>query len=483
MSSVVVLGGSIAGLTSALLLSRAGHQVTVLERDADPLPSHWSTAARWPRASVPQTHHAHSFSGRVRRFLALRLPDLLEDLETNGSETYHQGEWLPATAVGADQVDPRRLADLASLGCRRTTFEWVLRRRVAAQPGLALHTGVTVTGLRWQPGKAGQPPRANGVLTRERGEIRADIVIDATGRRSRLVHWAREAGVVIPEQSEDCEIVAHTRFFRILDPSAMPRMPRGNVTTVVLDGCGAYAFLADNSTVAVVLARHPYDAGLARMRDPGTFEAMASLVPAVAPWVDPLLSAPISGVAVMAGLRNSMRHFLDSGRPRLMGVYPVGDAFCVTDPAYGRGVALASAQVEMVVDAINATPDPSVEQAERVYRSLTTFSAPWLRDCVRHDRARTAGWRAAIGLPPSQLPLLDTAVPFGTAAAAAAVDAQIWVDLARVMNVVQHPGTVFDNPALAERIAGLDLPALPAQPRRADLLRVVQRQPSSTRVA
>ncbi|MCX6534528.1 MAG: FAD-dependent oxidoreductase [Actinobacteria bacterium] len=48
---VVVVGGGVAGLSTSLKLSRAGHQVTVLERDDTPMPENADDAFDWDRCS------------------------------------------------------------------------------------------------------------------------------------------------------------------------------------------------------------------------------------------------------------------------------------------------------------------------------------------------------------------------------------------------------------------------------------------------
>jgi glycine/D-amino acid oxidase-like deaminating enzyme len=48
MADVLVLGGGICGLATAILLVRDGHAVTVVERDAEPLPESAAAAAGTP---------------------------------------------------------------------------------------------------------------------------------------------------------------------------------------------------------------------------------------------------------------------------------------------------------------------------------------------------------------------------------------------------------------------------------------------------
>jgi 2-polyprenyl-6-methoxyphenol hydroxylase-like FAD-dependent oxidoreductase len=59
MAQVLVLGGGMCGLTTALLLARDGHQITVVERDpAEPPPAAQAWQA-WQRPGVNQFRPSH----------------------------------------------------------------------------------------------------------------------------------------------------------------------------------------------------------------------------------------------------------------------------------------------------------------------------------------------------------------------------------------------------------------------------------------
>ena len=81
MSRAVVIGGSLAGLTTALALSRAGWQVDVVERDPMPDGSNAHEVFRqYPRPAVPQSGHRHNFFSLITVTLRARGPDVLERL-------------------------------------------------------------------------------------------------------------------------------------------------------------------------------------------------------------------------------------------------------------------------------------------------------------------------------------------------------------------------------------------------------------------
>src|SRR5262245_44335848 len=69
MSEILVMGGGVAGLCSAMLLARDGHHVTVLERDACPPPEPADAWSGWERRGVNQFRLAHAFLPRFRATL------------------------------------------------------------------------------------------------------------------------------------------------------------------------------------------------------------------------------------------------------------------------------------------------------------------------------------------------------------------------------------------------------------------------------
>src|SRR3954452_19802603 len=99
MAEVVVIGGGIAGLGTALAMSRVGQlDVTVLERDHAPLPDDADDAfALWPRRGAPQVRHSHAFLARLHNLLRDRAPDVLDGLRAAGATDLSFTDPLPET--------------------------------------------------------------------------------------------------------------------------------------------------------------------------------------------------------------------------------------------------------------------------------------------------------------------------------------------------------------------------------------------------
>src|SRR5258708_1339895 len=66
MSKILVLGGGIVGLSTAMMLARRGHDVTVFERDTEAVPSSPEEAWHaWERRGVAQFRQS-SLPARAR---------------------------------------------------------------------------------------------------------------------------------------------------------------------------------------------------------------------------------------------------------------------------------------------------------------------------------------------------------------------------------------------------------------------------------
>ena len=105
MARIVVLGGGVCGLTAGMLLARDGHEVTVLERDAAPVPESVDEAwEQWSRDGVTQFRMAHFLQPAGRVVLEEALPDVLQALVSAGAlrldraraDAPQPGRWRPA---------------------------------------------------------------------------------------------------------------------------------------------------------------------------------------------------------------------------------------------------------------------------------------------------------------------------------------------------------------------------------------------------
>ena len=142
---ITVVGGGVAGLSAALKLGRLGHTVTLIERDRTAMPETPDAAFEWVRRGAPQVRHSHAFLGRLRTSLARNEPDVLEALLEAGATEMRFGDNLPPEMTNF--VREPGDDELVMLACRRTTFEWVLRRMALDEGNVTFEGGRAVVGL------------------------------------------------------------------------------------------------------------------------------------------------------------------------------------------------------------------------------------------------------------------------------------------------------------------------------------------------
>jgi 2-polyprenyl-6-methoxyphenol hydroxylase-like FAD-dependent oxidoreductase len=135
-----IVGGGTCGLATAMLLARAGFEVTVIERDAEePPPVGEDVFTCWKRRGVPQFHQAHFVQSRFRILIQRELPDVYEALVAAGGTRFDMLAAMPPFI--ADRT-PREVDErLWTMTARRPVLESVFARAAQDEPRLDLRRG------------------------------------------------------------------------------------------------------------------------------------------------------------------------------------------------------------------------------------------------------------------------------------------------------------------------------------------------------
>ena len=437
VTDVLVIGAGVAGLGTALALGRDGHRVTVLERDATPLPAQVSDAFWWDRRGAPQVRHSHMFLARLRNLLRDGYPDVRQALLEAGATELTIADMTP------EGMDPTPLPgdeDLAMIACRRTTFEWVLRTKVLECDHVDFRDGVIVDGVLVEDG------RVVGVRTKDGEEIRADVTVAANGRRSEFPRWVREAGLgEIEEVTEDTGIVYWSRFYKLLPGATEPKQegPIGGDL-----GYMKFAvFPGDNGTFSVTLATNNDDDVFRGLGKEELFDEVVKHLVPTAPWVDPEVSEPITPVHPMAKLLNRVRHVVKDGVPVAPGLLAVGDAAVCTNPLYGRGCALGFVHADLLRDALRDHPGDPVAQALALHEGTERELMPWYKASVAGD-ARNR--RIAHGEASPEDEFLGTILK--EVGPAMRTDPVLFRAFMRMFNLLEDPDSLMTNPELIGKV-------------------------------
>ena len=465
---MAVVGGGAGGMFASVLLARAGHEVTVVKQDRSEVAPDVEAAAETAyRSSAPQIVQPHIVMARCRNLLRYLLPDVYDQVIAAGASDVPLALHMPPTLADREARDGDEL--LSTLATRRSTLDWVLRRAVLAEPRVTVLAPVRAVGLL---SRAGDPPHVIGVRT-EGGEIRADLVVDAAGRRSAVDDWLSAIGARPPATwSAECGVAYFTRHYRVRPGAALPGPPTSRLV-VGLDEFTAGIWGADNAVMQVAVAPLATDRRFRTLRNPDVHAAVVRTVAPLAPWLDAL--EPITAVFQMAGLHNTLRRLVVDGEPVVTGLSAVGDSVCTTNPTLGRGLALALWGASDLVATLDEHGDSCVDQALALDACVGEHVAPFYEDQARIDEARLAMLRHAIlgePAPPTPPPISDR-VTYSQLRTAALYDPTAFRGLWNVQGMIRKPSEVYSDidvvAAARETLAGVAAQPVP-QPTRTQLL-------------
>jgi flavin-dependent dehydrogenase len=313
---VVIVGARAAGAATALLLSRLGHDVVLVDRTvfpADTLSTH-----QIARPGVVQLHRW----GLLQAVLASGAPAIRQVTFTAA------GESLTRTVKDKAGVD-------LLVAPRRYILD-TLVAEAAAQAGVHMRLGITVTGVRLNA--AG---RAVGVYGHDRTgapvEIDARVVIGADGLGSTV---ARSVGAEIIENRGDNGAVQYAYYHGL---------PWHGIEMFIADRALAGVFPTHDGQACIWVGTPSADAHAARRRAASRTEAFTAQLQLAAPDLAARLRTGrrTSSVTGMLRTPNQLR------RAHGPGWALVGDAGCHRDAVTGHGLSDAYRDADLLTVAVH----------------------------------------------------------------------------------------------------------------------------------
>jgi 2-polyprenyl-6-methoxyphenol hydroxylase-like FAD-dependent oxidoreductase len=457
MGSIVVCGGGVIGMCSAMMLARDGHEVTVLEADPDPPPAlpldAWEA---WTRKGVAQFHQPHNLFARFHQICEEELPGLSERMLAAGCVWVDFLEFLPPSL--GDRTRRPEDDDLRFVTGRRPVYEAAIAAAAGEEPGVTVRRGVRIAGLVGSAAATNGIPHVAGVRTVDGEEISADLVVDAMGRRSVSPKWLVELGAREPhEEAEDSGFAYYTRYFTgPVRPKRKGRAltPLGSISILTLDG--------DNDTWSVTFYGLMGDAGVKRLRFADAFDRVVRACPLHAHWLE---GEPITEVVAMAGILDRYRRFVVDGRAVVTGFAALGDAWACTNPSAGRGVSVGAVHAQQLRRTVRDALDDPAAFAELWDERTEELVAPFYRNQIAADRFRNAEMRAytdGVEPPPNDSPMarLLNAAPH---------DPDLFRALIETVLCVSLPQEVLQRPGVQEKIdefGGVEAPPAPGPDRK-----------------
>lgn len=353
----VVIGGSMAGLLAARVLSDYYREVTIVERDRFP-------DGAEQRRGVPQGRHTHGLLASGRDVLERFFPGISDVLIRSGAATgdiMQNCRWFFEGGCLA-----RAHSGLTGLAMTRPFLEAKVRERVLALPNVRICDNTTVERLVADL----DSNRVTGVQIDGR-VLAADLTIDATGRGSRSAEWLASMGFGKPaEDRVEIALSYTTRFFRRrpadLDGDiavVIPPTPRGKRGGVMLAQEG------DRWTVTLIV-----HFGKPAPEDLPGFVEFSRTLPA--PYIHTVIQgAEPLGECAVARFPASVRRRYETLARFPDGYLVFGDAICSFNPIYGQGMSAAALQA---VELGNVLAESRDRLASRFFaRSSKVVDIPW----------------------------------------------------------------------------------------------------------
>ena len=365
-SRAVVIGGSIAGLLAARVLSETFDQVVIVERDHLP-----PTSA--PRRGVPQSVQPHVLFVRGYRILQELFPGIDKDLELAGAVPIDWGKEFRYFHKGGFNATFEGDSGLVSVTCTRPLLEATIRRHIARLPNVKWLEGSRVCGL------MGEVDQISGVCYRsgrqgDEQQLSAALVVDASGRSTHAPEWLKAIGAPVPATVVNPFVGYATQRLRI------PEAWKADWKVLLIaqeapDNCRlGYMAQVEGGEWIATLGGYSKDYP---PLDPDDFLDFAHSL-AHPSFYEALKTAePVSDIKAHRATANRLFHYEKLQVPH--GFAAIGDSVCALCPVYGQGMTVSAMSAVELRDWLQQQPkSPQPLETFRFQQRLAkVLEFPW----------------------------------------------------------------------------------------------------------
>jgi len=381
----VVIGGSIAGMAAAKVLTEHFSRVIVLEKD----PAHRRTEARPGAAQGWHLHHL-LIAGQQR--LDSIFPGIIDDMVRAGAFRVDMGEQYRIMLAGSwKRVGPTGI-DIVCAG--RPLLEWCVRRRLDAEPAIEYRYESEVVDVLIDPVKR---VVTGVVVSREGGReaLAAELVVDAAGKNTPLPALLEKIGAAA-EIEEDCVNCFYSSMQHRVPPE---RAWRDKVMVICYAHRPQQQFYAaqyytDRSRTTLSTSLVGYNCHRPP-RDAVEFREFARLMPSH------IVGSELDGLEPCSPVYNfrypeMRRHRYEDLTSPIGGLIAIGDAYCSVDPVSGAGMTKAMLELDELRELLRAQRVSRTELAKRYYARVGRIADrlwsmireqnlryPWIEDVER----------------------------------------------------------------------------------------------------
>lgn len=416
MKNAVVLGGSMGGLLAARVLSDHFEHVTIVERDLLP-------DEKAPRKGVPQGRQVHGLLVTGLRRLETFFPGIREELAESGAVygTFRDQRWILgghalATTEGGE----------SGVSCSRPHLERLVRARVRKIANIAFLTEHDVLGIRHADG------RIDGAHVRRRADgkeetLDAELVIDATGRGSKLPEWLAELGYPAPPEDRMKLDLTYTTAVFTRKPNTPVALVSGTTPPNRRFG------------IALALDEKRYSVGIGGYFGERAETTRASML-AMADGLptrdlyDMLRDAELLEEPALMPMPFAQRRRYEALARHPEGLVAFADAICSFNPVYGQGMSVAAIEAEYLAKQLGAGTQGLPKRFYRAAKPLVDVA-----------------WSMATGLD-LKFTEIEGKRPFGTAFVngyidrvlrRGANDPEVGTAFLRVVHMMDPPSALF----------------------------------------